>query len=46
MLVSTDESKETLNKYEELWNKIRDLIRSVANDKGNYDEKVMKIYFL
>ena len=28
-LVNTDESKDTLKKYEELWNKIRDLIRSI-----------------
>ena len=28
-LVRTDESKYTLKKYEELWNKIRDLIRSI-----------------
>ena len=28
-LIPTDESKHTLKKYEELWNKIRDLIRSI-----------------
>ena len=27
-VVPTNESKEKINKYEELWNKIRDLIRS------------------
>ena len=31
MVVSTDESKETLKKYEELWSEIRDLIRSISN---------------
>ena len=29
MLVPTDESKDTLKKYEELWNKIRDLINLI-----------------
>ena len=29
ILVATDESKDTLKKYEELWNKIQDLIRSI-----------------
>ena len=29
-LVPTDESKDTLKKFEELWNKIRDLIRSAT----------------
>lgn len=38
-LVSTDESKETLEKYEELWHKIRDIIRSITNNSYNYDEK-------
>ena len=26
-------------KYEELWSKIRDLIRSVTKNSGDYDEK-------
>ena len=29
-LVTTNESKEIMKKYEELWNKIRDLIRSIT----------------
>ena len=34
----------TLKKYEELWNKIEDLIRSINNsDDDDYDEKYMKI---
>ena len=45
MLVSTDESKDTLKRFEELWSKIRDLIRSVTNNSGNYDEKYPEIYF-
>ena len=44
-LVPTDESKNTPKKYEELWNKIRDLIRSRTNNSHNYDEKYMKIKF-
>ena len=35
MLVSTDESKDTLQKYEELWNKIRNLIISTTNNSDN-----------
>ena len=45
MLVPTDESKEKIKKYEELWNKIRDLIRSITNNSDKYDEKYMKIKF-
>ena len=44
-LVHTDESKDTLKKYEELWNKIKDLIKSITNNSGSYDEKYMKINF-
>ena len=32
-------------KYQELWNKIKDLIRSKTNNLGYYDEKYMKIKF-
>ena len=31
-LVSTNESKEKRKKYEELWSKIRDLIRSITEN--------------
>ena len=44
-LVSTNESKDMPKKYEELWEKIRDLIRSITNDSDKYDEKHMKIKF-
>ena len=44
-LVSSDESKETLKKYEELWNKIGGLIRSITNNSANYDKRYMKIKF-
>ena len=42
-LVRTDKSKDTLKTYEELWNKIRALVRSVTNDSDDYDRKYMKI---
>ena len=42
-LVSTNESKEKIKKYEELWIKIRDLIRSINKNSDDYDEKIMKI---
>ena len=47
MLVPTNESKEKIKKYEELWIKIRDLIRSITKSSYgyDYDEKYMKIKF-
>ena len=44
-LVSTNESKEKIKKYEQLWNKIRDLIRSITKNSDEYKEKYMKIKF-
>ena len=45
-LVPTDESKDTTKMYECLWKKqIRDLIISITNNLGNYDEKNVKIKF-
>ena len=44
-LVPTDESKDILKKYEELWNKTRGLIRSVTYSLDNYNEKYMKVKF-
>ena len=44
-LVLIDESNKTLNKYEELWNQIRDLIGSLANNSDNYDENYVTIKF-
>ena len=35
----------TLEKYEQLWRKIKDLIRSTSTKLANYDEKYMKIRF-
>ena len=34
-----------MEKYEELWNKIRELIRSVTNNSDHYYEEYMKIKF-
>ena len=36
-LIPTDESKD-IKEYEELWNKVRYLIRSKTNNSDNYDE--------
>ena len=44
-LVLTNESEEIINQYEELWCKIRDLIRSVTKNSNDYDEKYMKTKF-
>ena len=45
MLVPTNDSKEIIKRYKELWSKIRDLIRSITKDSDDYDEKRMKIKF-
>ena len=45
ILVHTNESKEILKKFEELWSKTRDLISSITKNSDNYDEKHMKIRF-
>ena len=44
-LVPTNESKEIIKKYEELWNKIRDLIRPITKKLDDYNEKYKKIKF-
>ena len=43
MLVPTNESKDKIKKDEELWIKIRDLIRTVTKESGDYNEKLIKI---
>ena len=45
-LVPIDENKETLKKSEELWNKIRGLVRSITNNTENYGKKYMKTHLL
>ena len=44
-LVPTNESKEKIKKYEEMWIKIKDLIRSRTKNLDDYDEKHMEIKF-
>ena len=43
-LVSTNQS-ENFKKYEELWSKIRDLIKSLTKNSNDYDGKCMRIKF-
>ena len=42
-LVSTNENKDRMKKYEELWIKIRDLIKLVTKKSDDYDENHIKI---
>ena len=44
-LVHTNESKENIKTYEELWIKIRDLIKSITRNLDDYGEKYMIIKF-
>ena len=44
-LVPTNENKKKLQKYEKQWSKIIDLIRSIAKNSDDYDEKYMEIKF-
>ena len=39
-LVSTNERKQKIKKYEELWIKINDLIRSITKNSDKYDESI------
>ena len=43
-LVRTNKNEEKINKLEELWSKIRYLIRSTKNS-DDYDERHMKVKF-
>ena len=45
MLVPMNESKGIIKKYEQLWSKIRDLIRSISKNSDDYGESYMKIKF-
>ena len=42
-LISTDECKDTLEKYEEIWRKIRDFIISTNNNSDGSNEKYVTI---
>ena len=44
-LVPGDESKEKIKKCKEPWSNIRDFIRSITKNSGDFDEKYMKIKF-
>ena len=44
-LVSADKNKDTLKTSTELWDKIKDLIRSMTNTSAGYDEKYMQTKF-
>ena len=44
-LVRTNDSKEIIKFFEELWSKIIDLIRSITKNSDDYDEKYRKIRF-
>ena len=46
MLAPTNESREKITKSEELWSKIRDLIRLITKNSDDYDEKYMKVKFI
>ena len=45
-LFSTDRDKDILNTYTDTWDKIKDLIRSITNGSGDYDEKYHKFLLI
>ena len=45
ILLFIDEKKETLKKYEELWDKISDIIRLISNSSDEFHKKYMQIKF-
>ena len=42
-LVPTNENNKKAKKYEELWSKIKDLIRSITKKSSDYDEKYIEL---
>ena len=44
-LVPTNENKEKIKTYEELWTKIKDLLRSITKSIHDYNTKYIKIKF-
>ena len=42
-LVPNDEIKDALKKFEELWSKSRDLIRSISNSSDDYEKEHIKV---
>ena len=45
ILVSTDKNKEVSIKYTELWDRIKNLIKKINDEPGNYGKDFMKIKF-
>ena len=43
ILVPTNESKDTPKVPEEIWNKFRDLIKSITNKSDKYDKKYINM---
>ena len=41
-LVPTNESKEKIKWYGELWSKIKDLIRSITKNSDDFDKNIWK----
>ena len=41
----TVESKEKIKKYEELWSKVKDLLRPIPNNSDGYNDEYIKIKF-
>ena len=41
-LIPSNESKEIIKKYEELWSKTRNLSRLITKNSDDYDEKMYK----
>ena len=39
-LVPTNESKEKIKRYGELWSKIKDLIRSITKNSDDFDKNI------
>ena len=42
-LVPNDEIKDALKKFEELWSKSRDLIRSISNSSDDYEKEHIEV---
>ena len=42
-LVPNDEIKDALKKFEELWSKSRDLIRSISNSSDGYEKEHIEV---
>ena len=42
---SSDENKELLKKYNDVWNRIRDKIKEIRSDECDYEKDYMKIKF-